>query len=480
MQSKIITLLIFISFHVCIYAQTDRRIALIVGNSEYIHENDLGNAEHDARALSSKLDELGFDVIPKFNLNKQELEDAIVMFAEKAFEYDVALFYYAGHGAQHNGRNYLIPTGANIRFPSEMEYDCTDAGRVLSMLDESGCKMKIMILDACRIVKQHKYMRGDGAKGLAEMKASTGTFIAYSTGPGHLAYDGGAEQYHSPYAAALLKTLDKPGLNILDVFQEVLDQVAIETQEQQIPWTSSSFRGRFYFNVESVDDNLMYPAQEFIESQEYVFADNHQLIEASLAVDLGLPSGTLWAGFNIGASKPYEYGKYFSWGEHKEKIAYSTENYTHGTQLKTTESIIGTSYDTARTLWGGGWTMPSYLQFIELINLCEWTWTKLHGTTGFAIKGPNGKSIFLPASGCYFDSINPRRRVQKNKTCFYWSGDNKCVESNLEYDKCFSSCLIFDKYFPPKPGNKIGYLRVGAMCDGKTIRAVMMKNSPDN
>lgn len=457
MQSKIITLLIFIFFHVCIYAQTDKRIALVVGNSEYVHENDLGNAEHDARAISSKLDELGFDVIPKYNLSKKQLDDAIVMFAEKAFEYDVALFYYSGHGAQHNGRNYLIPTGANIRFPSEMEYDCTDAGRVLSMLDESGCKMKIMILDACRIIKQHKYMKGDGAKGLAEMKASTGTFIAYSTGPGHLAYDGGFEQEHSPYASALLNTLDRPGLNILDVFQEVLDQVANETQEQQIPWTSSSFRGRFYFNRKDITSSdspistVESPSTRFNSFQ--ISKSGEGYINGHEYVDLGL--SVKWATCNLGADRPYQLGDYFAWGEIQNKTEYTRGNsMTYG---KSIYDIGGNAnLDAACHYWGGSWRLPTKREFEELINNCLWEWSFQNGVYGYRVSSKiNDSSIFLPISGCYYDKVYQLGESGYGK---YWSSSSSPTSSPPEISnheviekvrKKLADCLVFMKNMPP-------------------------------
>jgi len=452
MWRKVISLLIIIFTYVYTYAQTDRRIALIVGNSEYIHENNLRNAEHDARALSSKLDELGFDVIPKYNLSKQELEDAIVMFAEKAFEYDVALFYYAGHGAQHNGHNYLIPTGANISFPSEMEYDCTDAGRILSMLDESGCKMKIMILDACRTIKQYNAMRGDGAKGLAEMKASTGTFIAYSTGPGHLAYDGGLEQEHGPYASALLNTLDRPGLNILDVFQEVLDQVANATQEQQIPWTSSSFRGRFYFNrndITSSDSPTSAIEPPSIRSNSFQTSKSGEgYINGHEYVDLGL--SVKWATCNIGAESPSDIGDYFAWGEILPKSSYTIQN-SETFDLPVSADIGGnTDYDAARANWGGTWRLPTRSELEELIHYCTWH----RSGFGYIVKSKrNGKSIYLPETGWKDTGLYEPKNGE------YWSS------STIDSDNQRAVTLIFTQFGEREIES---YHR----CSGRNIRPV--------
>ena len=230
--------------------QTDqqRRIALVMGNSHY-KETDkrLKNPANDAADLARKLENLGFTVILSLDQTQQEMETSINNFAQKVRNYDVALFYYAGHGMRSEGFNYLIPTDAVLADESDIKYRCINANLILDKMDKANCPMKIVILDACRNNPFTRgWNRGVENEGLGTMIAPKGTFIAFSTAPGEVAQDGTGK--NSPYTAALLQTLDKPNLSITDFFQEVLEKVATETKEKQTPWTSNSFRGKFYFN----------------------------------------------------------------------------------------------------------------------------------------------------------------------------------------------------------------------------------------
>lgn len=223
-----------------------KRLALVVGNADY-SEGRLKNPVNDATDLSNKLKSLGFDVIEAYNQTNRGMIEKIREFGVKARNYDVALFFYAGHGIQHNGVNYLIPVGANIKSETDIEFECTDVNRVLAQMDDARCEMKILILDACRNNPfERSWHRSAGTRGLSFMKAPKGTFITYATAPGDVAQDGTGR--NSPYTEALLQTLDVPNLSIFEVFQQVLDLVSKKTNEMQNPWQSSSFRGDFYFN----------------------------------------------------------------------------------------------------------------------------------------------------------------------------------------------------------------------------------------
>lgn len=223
-----------------------KRLALVVGNAEY-SEGRLKNPVNDAMDLSNKLKSLGFDVISAYNQTNRGMIEKIREFGEKARDYDVALFFYAGHGIQHNGVNYLIPVNSNIKSETDIEFECTDINRVLAQMDDARCEMKILILDACRNNPfERSWHRGAATRGLSFMKAPKGTFITYATAPGDVAQDGTGR--NSPYTEALLQTLDTPNLSIFEVFQQVLDLVSKKTNEMQNPWQSSSFRGEFYFN----------------------------------------------------------------------------------------------------------------------------------------------------------------------------------------------------------------------------------------
>ncbi|MBQ4345054.1 MAG: hypothetical protein IJC40_04035 [Muribaculaceae bacterium] len=124
-------------------------------------------------------------------------------------------------------------------------------------------------------------------------------------------------------------------------------------------------------------------------------------VSAQKAVDLGLPSGTLWADRNVGANSPEDYGDYYAWGETSTKRDYSlyTYQYYHNGYTNIGSNIAGSRYDVARQAWGGGWKLPTKAQWEELENRCTWTWTTEGGHSGYKVTGPNGNSIFLPAAG---------------------------------------------------------------------------------
>lgn len=141
-----------------------------------------------------------------------------------------------------------------------------------------------------------------------------------------------------------------------------------------------------------------------------------------LAVDLGLPSGTLWASCNLGAEKEEACGFYLAWGETAPKDHYFYDNYAYaapdGSQstVDIGESICGTQYDAAKALWGGSWRLPTEEEMTELIDLCEWKWDSIGDTDGLRVTGPSGKSIFLPAGG------RNGKKEEGEIQCAYWTG----------------------------------------------------------
>lgn len=228
----------------------EKRVALVVGNSNYQDSNlTLANPMNDATDLAARLSKLGFTVVRSLNQTKQGMDKAIQTFSSRAKGADVALFFYAGHGIQYQGDNYLVPVDAQLPSEEYVKYNCTNANIVLDVMENLGCSMKIVILDACRNNPfARSWHRSIAGGGLGIMNAPKGTFIAFSTSPGDVALDGNNGERNSPYTAALLQTLDMRGLSITDFFQEVLERVATATNERQTPWTSNSFRGKFVFN----------------------------------------------------------------------------------------------------------------------------------------------------------------------------------------------------------------------------------------
>jgi hypothetical protein len=228
-----------------VIAATERRIALVIGNSSYT-VGPLKNPLNDALDMALTLQKLGFTVVLKKNADLQTMEEAIEDFGNKLKRGGVGLFYYAGHGLQMNGINYLMPIGVNINKESDVRYKAVDAGRILDEMANANNGLNVVILDACR---DNPFVRNFRSfnRGLAIINtASTGTFIAYSTGPGQVAGDG--EGRNSPFTTALLESIQTPDLPIELVFKSVRQKLDASTGGKQIPWELSSLKGDFYFN----------------------------------------------------------------------------------------------------------------------------------------------------------------------------------------------------------------------------------------
>jgi uncharacterized caspase-like protein len=243
--SKRILLVLFVIvliFPSLLLAATEQRIALVIGNSSY-SSGPLKNPVNDATDMAAALQKLGFKVNLKKNANLETMEEAIEDFGNRLKKGGVGLFYYAGHGVQVNGVNYLIPIGAKVNKESDVRYKAVNAGQILDEMANANNGLNIVILDACRDNPFGKSFRST-SRGLAIVSNSpSGTFISYSTSPGHVANDG--EGKNSPYTKALLENISKPGLTINDVFMNVRSKV--KKQTGQLPWELSSLEGRFFF-----------------------------------------------------------------------------------------------------------------------------------------------------------------------------------------------------------------------------------------
>ncbi len=223
--------------------EQDRKVALVIGNGTY-ENSPLKNALNDAKAMAAGLRDAGFDVTEKTDLDQKAMKQEIQAFGRNLLKGGVGLFYYAGHGVQVSGRNYLIPVGAKIEHERQVEYEAVDMGSVLGEMENARNRMNIVVLDACRDNPFGRGFRSE-VKGLASVDAPSGTLIAYATAPGSTAADGEGE--NGPYTSALVKTLRTPGLKIEDVFKHVRATVRQETGGKQTPWESSSLEGDFYF-----------------------------------------------------------------------------------------------------------------------------------------------------------------------------------------------------------------------------------------
>lgn len=220
------------------------RVALVIGNADY-PSAPLRNPVNDARAMSRALREFGFEVLSLENANRQRMEQAIVRFAGRLKKDSSGLFYYAGHGIQVNGRNYLVPVDASIESEREMRIETVGVHLVLEEIGYAGNRINVVILDACRNNPFERRLRG-GSRGLAAIDAARGTLIAYATAPGSVALDGDGN--NGIYTEELLGALQIPGLEVEELFKRVRVGVARRTANQQVPWESSSLTGSFVFN----------------------------------------------------------------------------------------------------------------------------------------------------------------------------------------------------------------------------------------
>ncbi len=226
------------------YAAQERRTALVIGNSSY-SSGPLKNPVNDAADMAESLQKLGFSVTLKKNASYKEMDDAIRDFGDKLKKGGVGLFFYAGHGVQIRGRNYLIPIGANISKDTDVKFFAVDTEIVLAEMGNAGNQLNIVILDACRDNPFVKSFRSVN-RGLAIISnAPKGTFITYSTSPGKVAIDGSGR--NSPYTESLIRHMKTPGLPIEEVFKEVRKDLVRKTSGHQVPWELSSLEGRFYF-----------------------------------------------------------------------------------------------------------------------------------------------------------------------------------------------------------------------------------------
>jgi hypothetical protein len=220
-----------------------RRVALVIGNSAYPAAR-LKNPVNDARDMAAALKSLGFEVILRENASLAQMEGAVDEFWGKLKKGGAGLFYFAGHGLQVQGKNYLVPVDAKLSAEQDAKYKCMDAGLVLGRMEDAGNGLNLVILDACRNNPFARSWRS-ATEGLAKMDAPRGSIIAYATAPDSVAADG--QGRNGVYTEKLLKAMHLRGKPVELVFKHVRDEVMSATADKQVPWESTSLRGDFYF-----------------------------------------------------------------------------------------------------------------------------------------------------------------------------------------------------------------------------------------
>jgi len=222
-----------------------QRVALVIGNSAY-DGSPLRNPVNDARAMADALRAVGFEVLHLENASQTVMEDAIRTFGRRLSQTKgVGLFYFAGHGVQSDGRNYLIPVGGVFSSEADLPRKAVEANEVLARMEQSGNPLNLVILDACRNNPFKKFRGAGGKGGLAAMDAPRGSLIAFATSPGAVASDGVGE--NGVYTKHLLENIRTPGIQVEQMFKRVRSGVISETGNRQVPWETTSIQGDFMF-----------------------------------------------------------------------------------------------------------------------------------------------------------------------------------------------------------------------------------------
>jgi uncharacterized caspase-like protein len=266
-------------------AQAESRIALVIGNSAYQSNKPLNNPVNDAQAVSQMLNQAGFEVVMAFDLTRDIMKQTVEEFAARVLEKGnntVAMVYYAGHGIQADGENYLIPIDAKFQAEDDLAEQGMKLADVVAALEATQTKARIVVVDACRN-NPFGGSAADDAGGFALVDAPEGALIAYSTSPGTVAFDGLGK--HSPYAAAFMRTARTPNLPVEQVFKKVRLLVNDTTDKKQLPWDSARLNTEFVFfaNAEQPAAPVVVPAK--VEVTELASRPARQAYDIVIAED---------------------------------------------------------------------------------------------------------------------------------------------------------------------------------------------------
>ncbi len=230
------------------------RVALVIGNSAYVHSAPLANPGNDANDMAAALKAVGFEVVLGLDLDRRGFDDKIREFARKLTGADTGLLFYAGHGLQVAGQNYLMPIDAKLESERDLDFEAVRVDFVLRQMevDRDG-KTSLVFLDACRdnplgrsLSRKMGTRSAAVGQGLAQVQSGVGTFISFSTQPGNVALDG--KDRNSPFAGSLVRRVRQDGKSLNGVMIDVRNDVIAATGGRQVPWDSSALTGDFYFS----------------------------------------------------------------------------------------------------------------------------------------------------------------------------------------------------------------------------------------
>ncbi|RWB69873.1 MAG: peptidase c14 caspase catalytic subunit p20 [Mesorhizobium sp.] len=226
-------------------ASAERRVALVLGNSQYQHAAPLANPARDGQAMADRLKDLGFEVVSGFDLTKQQTQATVAQFAKQVRGADIALFFYAGHGLQVAGKNYLLPVDAALEDETSLDFEAVSVDFVLRQMSRET-SIRLVFLDACRdnpladVLAKSAGIKG-ASSGLAEIpieNGGAGTLVAFAASPNQLAYDGSGD--HSPFTTALLQHIGEANVSVTEAMNRVTSDVFKATAGKQRPWINVS------------------------------------------------------------------------------------------------------------------------------------------------------------------------------------------------------------------------------------------------
>ena len=237
----------------------EKRVALVIGNSDYLNAPRLENPKNDASDMSIVLESLGFQVMRGLNLDKAATDRMIRDFAAALGGARAGLFFYAGHGLQVSGQNYVVPVDARLTTAAALDFEMIPLDLVQRTM-ERETNTNIIILDACRnnplarnLARALDTRSAQIGRGLASVESGEGTLISFSTQPGNVALDGAGR--NSPFTAALMKNIAAPGDDLPTILINTRNDVMIATERRQVPWEHSAMTARFFFTAPQASDD---------------------------------------------------------------------------------------------------------------------------------------------------------------------------------------------------------------------------------
>ena len=366
-------------------ARAESRIALVIGNGAY-GANPLGDPPNDAQLIVDTLKSLDFEVIGYIDVNQKEMKRLIRDFARrlKSQSDAVGLFYYSGHGMQVEGRNYMIPVGANILDESDVSIEGVGVDEVLTRMQYAQNAMNFIILDACRDNPFEKRFKS-GKKGLGRMDAPKGSLIAFAAEPHKVALQGRGK--YSIFTEALTREIVKPGITVEKMFKNARIEVDEVTNGRQLPVTESRLLDDFYFRPSRVEDDLTPKVKEIARDDPFIAYSDGTVVDTS--------TGLTWAA--------KDNGRDVNWQEANEYC----ENYRGGGptdwRMPTLDELAGIYNKSKKNRRGYRVT-----ELIDISACCPWaSETDGSGAANFSFR--NGLRLSVTVSHSYGNRALPVR-----------------------------------------------------------------------